>query len=83
MEKVLTKVLPDSDDAASTPAQDLVDLIEQLPLRQSEVIKMRYIDERTFEEIALSLKTSPLNIRKIVSRALRSLRQKVDEGRLK
>ncbi len=45
-----------------------------LSARERSVIDLRYRDDLKFEEIALRLKTSPSNVRQIVSRALRSLR---------
>ncbi len=54
--------------------------IGKLPDHQGVAIQMRYVDERTFEEIADRLKTSPLNVRKIVSRGLRNLKRLVNEG---
>ncbi len=55
-------------------------LMDRLPIQQSAAIQMRYVDEKTFEEIAESLKTSPLNVRKIVSRGIQNLRRLLVEG---
>ncbi len=49
-------------------------LLDPLLPQQKQVIKMRYMDEETFEEIAKKLKTTPSNIRQIVSRSLKKLR---------
>lgn len=55
-------------------------LLDRLPENQSLAIQMRYLDESTFEEIADSLKTSRLNVRKLVSRGIQNLKRLVGEG---
>lgn len=57
-------------------------LLEYLPENQKSVMQMRYIEEKTFEEIALRLKTSPANIRKIVSRGIKRLKELTSAGDL-
>ncbi len=54
--------------------------IEQLSPTQKTALQLRYIDENTFDEIALKLKTSPLNARKIISRGIQRLKQLVTES---
>ncbi len=55
-------------------------IIDQLPENQSVALQMRYLDEKTFEEIANTLKTSPLNVRQIISRGVKNLKRLVNEG---
>lgn len=55
-------------------------LIGRLPENQSVAIQMRYLDEKTFEEIADRLNTSPLNVRKLVSRGVQNLKRLVGGG---
>lgn len=72
--------------AAESPETELGDLsllMEQLSTTQSAALQMRYADEKTFEEIAALLKTTPGNVRKLVSRALQNLKQLVKKGELK
>lgn len=54
---------------------DVLPLTKGLPQQQQIALQMRYVEEKTFEEIAASLKTSPVNVRQIVSRGIRHLRE--------
>lgn len=38
---------------------------------------MRYVDEKTFDEIAERLNTSPLNVRQLIRRGVKLLKSKV------
>lgn len=49
-------------------------LLNELKPREQEVMKLRYLDELEYNEIAEILKESESNIRQIVSRSLRMLR---------
>ncbi|WII71801.1 sigma-70 family RNA polymerase sigma factor [Bdellovibrio sp. 22V] len=49
-------------------------LLKELKPREQEVMKLRYLDELEYNEIAEILKESESNIRQIVSRSLRLLR---------
>ncbi|MCM2279201.1 MAG: sigma-70 family RNA polymerase sigma factor [Oligoflexia bacterium] len=42
--------------------------------RQRQVLELRYLGDQSFEEIALRIGTTPGNVRQLVSRALRKLR---------
>lgn len=57
---------------------DMESLLGSSDLTENEtaVLKMRYGEEKEFDEIAKTLKTSPLNIRKIVSRGLKKLKER-------
>lgn len=48
--------------------------LEALPANQRVAIELRYQDELKFEEIAQRLETSPSNVRKLVSRGIKTLR---------
>lgn len=48
--------------------------LDRLPEQQREAVKMRYIDEKSFEAISAALETSPDNVRKIVSRGIKNLK---------
>ncbi len=50
-------------------------LIQSLPEAQKKVVQLRYVDEKTFAEIAEILKTTPLNVRQILSRGIKRLKQ--------
>jgi RNA polymerase sigma factor (sigma-70 family) len=55
-------------------------LIRNLPEEQRRVVELRFVDEKTFEEIASALSTSPGNVRKIVSRAVGKLKAMAKKG---
>ncbi len=59
---------------------DITLQLEQIPLKQRSVIEMRYADEKTFEDIAQVLKTSDANVRQLLSRGLKRLKQLIKEG---
>jgi RNA polymerase sigma-70 factor (ECF subfamily) len=59
---------------------EVTSLISRLTENQRQAIEMRYVDEKTFEEIAASLETTSENARKIVSRAVTKLKSFVDKG---
>ncbi|WP_413944606.1 RNA polymerase sigma factor [Bdellovibrio sp. HCB-162] len=56
-------------------------LLNELKPREQEVMKLRYLDELEYNEIAEILKESESNIRQIVSRSLRLLRNRLAPGR--
>ena len=56
------------------------EFIQALPEQQKVAIQLRYVDDKTFEEIAESLKTTPLNVRQIVSRGIKRLKHLMNQG---
>ena len=50
-------------------------LLEQLPPRYKEAITLRYIENKSYDEIARALNTTPTTARKIVSRAIKKLKK--------
>lgn len=74
----------DSESIGSLSSQlvPLSPLLAKLPTNQKIALEMRYIDEKTFEEIAESLKTSPLNVRQIISRGVKRLKELAKDGGL-
>ena len=48
--------------------------LSKLPELQRAAIELRYFDELSFEEIAKRLDTTPVNIRKVVSRGINTLK---------
>lgn len=59
---------------------EVTNLMSRLPKNQRKAVELRYIDEKTFEEIAASLETSSENARKIVSRAVAKLKSFAARG---
>ncbi len=60
---------PEVENNANRP----IDLDSLVPL-QKVAIELRYSEEKSFEEIATALRTSPSNARQLVSRGVRALR---------
>jgi RNA polymerase sigma-70 factor (ECF subfamily) len=53
---------------------EVTGLLDKLPSTQRQALELRYVDEKTFEEIADTLETTSQNARKIVSRAIMKLK---------
>ncbi len=65
------------------PEPNLIEVlpyIESLPANQRQALELRYIEEKTFEEISETLKTSPVNVRKIISRGVQRVKELLKEG---
>lgn len=58
---------------------DISDQIEELAPLPQNVIKMRYVEEKTFKEIGEQLGTSEVNARKMLSRAVKNLKEIISE----
>lgn len=72
--------LPASEAEKTDRMAEVGPLVGLLPANQQVALKMRYVDEKTFEEIAERLRTSPLNARQVVSRGVKQLRKLVGKG---
>ena len=59
---------------------DFATQLQNIPAKQKIAIEMRYVEEKTFEDIARVLKTSEVNVRQLLSRGLNRLKQLVREG---
>lgn len=53
---------------------DLTMALGHLPENQRRAIELRYLSEWSFEKIADEIKTTPMNVRKLVSRGIKKLR---------
>jgi RNA polymerase sigma-70 factor (ECF subfamily) len=69
----LTDNIP-SPELAITP--DITKHILSAPENYQEALKLRYIEDQDFSEIAKKLNTSEANVRKKISRGIEYLRQK-------
>jgi RNA polymerase sigma-70 factor (ECF subfamily) len=82
--RVDKKASRDSEYTAPTESpdersvKDIATLLARLPENQRNAVELRYMDEKTFEQIAESLNTSSQNARKIVSRAVAKLKNLVN-----
>jgi RNA polymerase sigma-70 factor, ECF subfamily len=59
---------------------EVLPYIGALPSNQRQALELRYIEDKTFEEISETLKTSPVNVRKILSRGVQRVRELLKEG---
>ncbi len=59
---------------------DLQPHLAGLPSAQRSAVELRYVNEKTFEEIASVLNTSPVNVRQLISRGVKRLKELVSEG---
>lgn len=53
---------------------DLTNALQTLPVNQRRAIELRYLSDWTFEQIAEDMRTTPTNVRQVISRGLRKLR---------
>lgn len=60
---------------------NLTPILTDLSLTQKAAIEMRYVEDKTFKEIAAALNTSEANVRQIVSRAIRNLKDLIGKGK--
>lgn len=71
----------DLDQVAAPVVEEAVGMAElspvlsKLPDNQRQAIQMRYIEEKTFEEIAERLETSSENVRQMISRGVKGLKK--------
>lgn len=72
--------LPAAAVSFSDRQRDVNTLIQNLPENQKIAVQMRYMDDKTFEEIAQTLKTTPVNVRQILGRGLKHLKDLIGEG---
>jgi RNA polymerase sigma-70 factor (ECF subfamily) len=60
-------------------ANQVMKLISQLPEQQQLIIQMRDVDDRSYEEIEEATGLSPINIRVLLSRARKKIREQFKE----
>lgn len=60
---------------------DITPYLSKLPSVQKTALEMRFLEEKTFEEIAILLKTSSPNVRQIISRGIKRVKQMLGEER--
>ena len=68
------KVIQDTDQLA-----EVSQFIKALPEIQRKAVELRYVDEKSFAEMAEILKTTPVNARQILSRGVKRLKQLITE----
>lgn len=68
-----------ADTKKSFVIEEAASIIQQLPKVQQMAVHLRYVDDKTFEEIAESLNVSSTNVRKIISRGVLRLKQLMNQ----
>lgn len=56
--------------------EEVLQLLKDLKPREQEAVKLRYLDEMEYNEIAERLKETESNVRQLISRSLRFLRRR-------
>lgn len=72
-----------SEEMQSTSSERLEVLLpalERLPQNQKLALEMRYVSDKSFEEIASILNTNTSNVRQLVSRGLKRMKEIVSVG---
>jgi RNA polymerase sigma factor (sigma-70 family) len=67
-------------EAVTSLPYDAGPFLESLPENQKQAVQLRYIEEKTFDQIAEILKTSPINVRKLVSRGVQRMKELLQKG---
>ena len=80
LEEEVYDLIKAESEISINPPTDIDEMINQLPEVQKQALKLRYVNENTFEEIAETLNLKSDNVRKIISRGINRLRQLVSEG---
>ena len=52
--------------------------LESLPENQQRALRLRYLDDWTFEKIAEEIDTSPQNVRQLISRGLKKIKSSLN-----
>lgn len=78
-QKIETVSLDETDTEFESPKEtesefDALKPLADLPEMQRKAIEFRYFEELSFDEIARRLETSPHNVRQLVSRGVRNLK---------
>ncbi|MNK22797.1 RNA polymerase sigma factor CarQ [compost metagenome] len=66
----------DTSPIMNESKEEVLELLKDLKPKEQEALKLRYLDELEYEEIAQRLKETESNIRQLVSRSLKFLRRR-------
>lgn len=61
-------------------SHDFSELLLNLPENQKRAIELRYLNEWSFEKISNTMNTTPENVRQIISRGIKKIRQASEKG---
>jgi RNA polymerase sigma factor (sigma-70 family) len=67
-------------EAVQSEGPEVASLLSRLSESQRKAVELRYVDEKTFEEVAATLQTTSQNARKIISRAIAKVKGFASEG---
>jgi len=70
-----THVVDDDVPGKLAEREELAQLLSALPLRQQQLLRLRFVDELSQSEIALRLGTSQMQVSRMLRRALDALRE--------
>ena len=70
----VTGIETPSEPLEATWTHDLSGALQTLPVNQRRAIELRYLSDWTFEKIADDMKTTPTNVRQVISRGIKKLR---------
>lgn len=73
-DEVLNQMPAHQESSQENPTYDLTEALKQLPPNQQEAIKLRYLQDWSFEEISTKLSTTEANVRQLISRGLKKLK---------
>lgn len=76
----LTKQQTDPEQNARGDCAEPQELIDSAQGKPKQALQLRYIDDCDFDEIARQLNTAPSSARKLVSRAIRQIKNKLKTG---
>ncbi|MDR1851831.1 MAG: SigE family RNA polymerase sigma factor [Propionibacteriaceae bacterium] len=76
-DEVQTQAVPDFSDSVDD-ARHLVQLVGGLPKRQRAAVVLRYLEDRSYPEVAQILATSEANARSLVRYGLKALREQYE-----
>lgn len=71
---------PELQVGSSSHSEPLVPNGVDLTTTQKKAVELRYGEDFSFEEIAAVLETTPSNVRQLISRALRKMREVITPG---
>lgn len=77
LEEVISSDPSDNAEAAMTSnemPEGMAHALQVLPDDQRQIVQLRVLDELSYEEISKRIAKSPANVRKILSRALKQMR---------
>jgi RNA polymerase sigma factor (sigma-70 family) len=74
------ETIPIEEKNESLDIQQIIPSLARLPENQKIALELRYLEEKTFEEIAKDLKTSEVNVRKLISRGVQRIKELIGDS---